>query len=100
MLMTNFNDDRDEVHIAISDIKFNSYLQVLFKYLRESKIPYYWNYKYNLKKSLSKANVSNVKFIIIIGEDEFKNNYFTIKNLNSGNQTLSKLKDINKNLNE
>ena len=31
----------------------------LQKYLSENRISYYWNYKYNLKKSFTKANTSH-----------------------------------------
>jgi len=46
------------------------------------------DYKYNLKKSLSKASEAKAKHMIIIGEDEYKENKFTIKNLKTGEQNL------------
>ena len=48
----------------------------------------------------SKANLDNAKTIIIIGENEYKNNFFTLKKLNSGEQFELKLDEINKFLND
>lgn len=41
---------------------------------------------WKLKKTLDYANKMNIPYVIIIGEDEIKNNLFTIKELISGNQ--------------
>ena len=73
---------------------------MITKYLIQNEFPYHWNFKYNLKKSLSKANLDNAKTIIIIGENEYKNNFFTLKKLNSGEQFELKLDEINKFLND
>ena len=54
------------------------------KLFKKNNITFYWNYKYNLKKSLSKANSKNAKYVIIIGEDEFKNDTLYIKKLSTG----------------
>ena len=86
-------DNSNNVHLAITDEKFKNHLLKIAKYLTENKILFFWNYKYNLKKSLSKANSDKAKFAIIIGEEEFNKDIFTIKNLNTGNQSQL---DINK----
>ena len=73
---------------------------VLQKYLFENRISYYWNYKYNLKKSFTKANTSSASYIIIIGENEFNGDFFTIKNLMNGEQKELKLNQIFNHLND
>ena len=49
-------------------------------------MPVYFDYKYNLKKSLAYANKKEAKFAIIIGEVEFKGKCYTLKDLNNSNQ--------------
>ena len=70
------------------------------KYLTENRISYYWNYKYNLKKSFTKANTSSAPYIIIIGENEFNGDFFTIKNLTTGEQKELRLNQILNHLND
>ena len=88
------------IHIAVTNQKFKDYFLYLQKYLSENKISYYWNYKYNLKKSFTKANTSSATHIIIIGENEFNGNFFTIKNLMTGEQKELKLNQIFHHLND
>ena len=82
------------VHIAVTNEKFTDYFLYLQKYLFKNRISHYWNYKYNLKKSFTKANSSSASYIIIIGENEFNGNFFTIKNLMTGEQKELKLNQI------
>ncbi len=88
------------VHIAVTNEKFTDYFLYLQKYLSEYRISYYWNYKYNLKKSFTKANISSASYIIIIGENEFNGDFFTIKNLMTGEQKELKLNQIFNHLND
>ena len=88
------------VHIAVTNEKFTDYFLYLQKYLSEYRISYYWNYKYNLKKSFTKANTSSASYIIIIGENEFNGDFFTIKNLTTGQQKELKLNQISNHLND
>ena len=85
-MMNNIKEESCAVHLAITDQKFNNQIMKIINYLKNNKIPFFWNYKYNLKKSLTKANSSKAKFIIIIGEEEFKNDIYTVKKLKSGDQ--------------
>ena len=96
MLMNKSNDIKTDVHLAIFDSKFKDHLIKVTKYLRDNKIKFYWNYKYNFKKSLSKASSENAKYIIIIGESEFRNNFYTLKNLDNGEQFEIKMSEIEK----
>ncbi len=85
------------VHIAINNQKYTNHFLKLTNYLKENNILYYWNYKYNLKKSLSKANAHKANFVIIIGEEEYKKNYYTVKKLDTGKQfeiNISNLKNF------
>ena len=68
------------------DQKFKVYgLDVLNK-LRNNNIEVHFDYKYNLKKSLSDANQNKFEYVVIIGENEAKNDLCTFKNLNKNSQ--------------
>ena len=43
-------------------------------------------HKINIKKSLKHANDVKIKFAVIVGELEVKNNNYTLKNLFDGTQ--------------
>ena len=47
-----------------------------------------------LKKAMNNANREKVDKVIIIGEDELKNNSVTLKDMVTGNQELVKIEDI------
>ena len=52
-----------------------------------------------LKKGLEYANKESIPFVIILGEDEIKNNSFTVKNMinnSSFNVKLTKLDELKK----
>ena len=94
MLMEYNNTENNSVHLAITDENYKSHLIKLINYLNENNIPYNWNYKYNLKKSLSKNKKMNSKKIIIIGQKEFEENCYTLKNLLSGKQIECKIEKL------
>ena len=100
MLMNNIKDNSKILHIAINDEKFKNHLLKLIKTLKENNIKFYWNYKYNLKKSLQKANREKITNIIIIGENEYNKDFYTLKKLDKGNQFEIKLNDLNKYIND
>ena len=100
LLMESEKEINSSAHIAVTEEKFTDYFLNLQKYLSENKISYYWNYKYNLKKSFAKANNSSASYIIIIGENEFNGNFYTIKNLVTGEQKELKLNQISNHLND
>tara|TARA_B100000161_G_scaffold209094_1_gene153943 strand:- start:130 stop:1293 length:1164 start_codon:yes stop_codon:yes gene_type:complete len=100
MLMEEINVDEPRIHIAISDEKFKNHLIKIINYFRKNEIIFFWNYKYNLKKSLSKANFKNADFVVIIGENEFNNNFYTLKQLSTGNQFELDIDNIKKFLND
>ena len=49
---------------------------------------------FNLKKSLKYANKINVKIALIIGDEEFKKNKISYKNLESGSQLTLTEKEL------
>ena len=75
-----------DIHLAILDPKYKIHALKIYNFLIKNNFSIYWNYKYNLKKSLSLANEKNAKYIVIVGENEKTNNNFSIKNLSNGNQ--------------
>ena len=100
MLMETNNNSLCKVHLAITDKKYNSHVQKIMNVLRKNNISFYWNYKYNIKKSLSKANANKIEYAILIGEDEFNNNYYSVRNLNTGKQSQLIESEIIKYLND
>ena len=100
LLMDNENEINKEIHLAITDAKFKNQLLKIIKYFSKNQIAFYWNYKFNLKKSLSKANLKKANFVVIIGENEFNNNFFTIKNLRTGEQFEKNIDDIKNFIND
>ena len=92
--------NNSSIHIAVTNQKFTDYFLHLQKYLSKNRISYYWNYKFNLKKSFTKANTSSASHIIIIGENEYSGNFFTIKNLITSEQKELKLNQISNHLND
>ena len=100
MLMNLNYNSLCKVHIAITNKKYNPHIQKIMNFLRKNNISFYWNYKYNIKKSLSKANSKKIGYVILIGEDEFNNNYYSVRNLNTGKQSQLKESEIIKYLND
>ena len=73
-------------HLILIDEKVKNYGIETLKKLTEKGLSVYFDYKYNLKKSLAYANKKEAKFAIIIGEDELKGKSYTLKDLNNSNQ--------------
>ena len=82
------------VQVIILDEKYIEFGIHLINTLRENNIKTTFNYKYNLKKSLSNASVSKVSYAVIIGENEFKNNNYTFKKLDEGTQDIISLEEM------
>ena len=66
----------------------------LINELRKKNIKTTFDYKYNLKKSLKKANLNNTSYVLIIGETEFNNKSYSIKNLSDGKQKELSLNEV------
>ena len=62
--------------------------------LRESNLNVQINIEdQKIGKKFKYANNINVKYVIIIGEDEIKNNVVTVKNMETGNQETVKIEE-------
>tara|TARA_Y100001970_G_scaffold64725_1_gene82851 strand:- start:4922 stop:6154 length:1233 start_codon:yes stop_codon:yes gene_type:complete len=86
LLMKDILQKETHIHLAILNENFKIHAIKIYNFLIQNNFSVYWNYKYNLKKSLSLASEKKANFLIIIGENEIINNNFTIKNLSSGEQ--------------
>jgi len=75
-----------KTHLIIIKEDFRTYGLDLLNKLRKNNIPVFFDYKYNLKKSLSFASSVNARYAIIIGEEEVHNNSYTIKDLKKNSQ--------------
>ena len=47
-----------------------------------------------LKKQLSYANTKKIKYVVLLGDEEFKNEEFILKNMNKGTQENYKISQI------
>ena len=80
--------------MAIKNPTYKKHALEIYNFLIKNNFPVYWNYKYNLKKSLSLASEEKAQYIIIVGEKEKTNNNFSLKNLISGEQKIVDLNNI------
>ena len=97
LLMKDVPNEESNIHIAILDPSFKIHAIKVFNFLIKNDFSVYWNYKYNLKKSLSLANENKASYLIIVGENEKINNNYSVKDLTNGKQvtvTIDKITDI------
>ena len=86
-------------HLIVIDESIKKYGVLALKKLHENHIPVFWDYRFNLKKSLAFANDKKAEFVIIIGEEEYKNNNYTLKNLSDKSQQTLSLEELIQQLN-
>lgn len=77
---------QQKTHLIVMKEDFRSYGLNILNKLRKNNIPVFFDYKYNLKKSLSFASNVNARYAIIIGEEEVKKHSYTIKDLKKNTQ--------------
>ena len=94
LLMNDVNVITEDIHLCIKDPSLKKHALKIYDYLTNNNFSVYWNYKYNLKKSLSLASEKKVKYVIIVGKEEEKNNNYILKNLSNGEQKDINLNDI------
>jgi len=94
LLMNDIKTTNKDIHLAILDPDYRSHAIKVYDLLIANNYSVYWNYKYNLKKSLSIANEKKANYIIIVGENEYKKNNFSIKNLFNGDQEIRDMSNI------
>ena len=94
LLMKDNIQKESHIHLAILNPGFRTHAIKVYDFLIQNNFSVYWNYKYNLKKSLSLASEKKANYLIIIGENEKINNNFSIKNLSTGEQVSLNIDDI------
>ena len=94
LLMDNVVNLNQYIHFAILDPKYKMHALKAYDFLIKNNYSVYWNYKFNLKKSLSIANEKNANYVVIIGESENINDNFSVKNLKNGNQEIKNLSNL------
>ena len=94
LLMNDVNVITEDIHLCIKDPSLKKHALKIYDYLTKNNFSVYWNYKYNLKKSLSLASEKKVKYVIIVGEEEENNNNYILKNLSNGEQKAINLNDV------
>ena len=94
MLMEDEIEKENKIHLIIMQTDYREYGFKIANKLRDQNINVFFDYKYNLKKSLSNANQHHAKYALIIGEHEFEKNLCTIKYLDKNIQETKKIKDI------
>ena len=94
LLMNDVNVITEDIHLCIKDRSLKKHALKIYDYLTKNNFSVYWNYKYNLKKSLSLASEKKVKYVIIVGEEEEKNNNYILKNLSNGEQKVVNLNNV------
>jgi len=98
MLMDEIKSAQKTIHLIIMNESFRAYGLKVANELRKKNINIYFDYKYNVKKSLSYANQLGARYAIIIGEEEVKNNLYTLKDLNKNIQKKKNMENIIKDL--
>jgi histidyl-tRNA synthetase len=94
MLMDDLIENKKKVHFVIMDESYKNYGLKVINELRKNNIEVHFDYKYNIKKSLSIANQLNHEYAVIIGENELINNQCTIKNLNKNFQKTISIDEL------
>ena len=86
LLMNYKTPVKDKIYFIIMEKKFQIYGLNILNKLRNKNLKVHFDYKYNLKKSLSLANQEKAKYVVIVGENEVNNNLCTLKNLDQNYQ--------------
>ncbi|MCX7954028.1 MAG: histidine--tRNA ligase [Bacteroidales bacterium] len=85
-----------KVLVICMDQKFIKYSLTIASKLRNLNIPVevYPDIDVKLKKQLSFANNKGYKYVLLIGENEYKNNAVTLKDMYSGNQQTLEIEEV------
>ena len=94
LLINDVNVITEDIHLCIKDPSLKKHALKIYDYLTKNNFSVYWNYKYNLKKSLSIASEKKVRYVIIVGEEEEKYNNYILKNLSNGEQKVLNLNNV------
>ena len=94
LLLDNIDKKNPLVQLITIDEQSKEYGLNLFISLRRLKIKTRYDHRTNVKKSLKHANEEKIKFAIIVGESEVKNNNYTLKNLFDGTQHIFSFEEL------
>ncbi|MCI8277198.1 MAG: histidine--tRNA ligase [Clostridia bacterium] len=99
ILKSNQNNKKTNTTVYIIPMKNNTYAMKVAGYLRDKNInvDIEMNNK-KMKKALDYANSEEIPFVIIIGEEELKENKVVLKNMKTGAQMKVKIENIEENL--
>ncbi len=99
ILKSNQNNKKTNTTVYIIPMKNNTYAMKVAGYLRDKNInvDIEMNNK-KIKKALEYANSEEIPFVIIIGEEELKENKVVLKNMKTGAQMKVKIENIEENL--
>lgn len=99
ILKSNQNNKKTNTTVYIIPMKNNIYAMKVAGYLRDKNInvDIEMNNK-KMKKALDYANSEEIPFVIIIGEEELKENKVVLKNMKTGAQMKVKIENIEENL--
>ncbi|MDC0192059.1 histidine--tRNA ligase [Alphaproteobacteria bacterium] len=98
MLMDDIKSLQKTIHLITINESFREYGLNVANQLRRKNINIHFDYKYNLKKSLSYASKLGARYAIIIGEEEVQKNLCTLKDLNRNIQEKKTIENIIKDL--
>jgi histidyl-tRNA synthetase len=88
-------ENAPDYYVVSQSIEYIHYVNKIASILREKGKSVLTDVsRKSLKAQLRDANKLNVSAVIIIGEDEFKNNQFTLKNLNTSEQKILEFNSI------
>ena len=94
MLLDEKKSNQIKAQLIIIDEKYKKYGFKIANQFRKNNINVHFDYRYNLKKSLSVASNLGFQYAIIIGENEFNNNICTIKFLKTNTQITNSIENI------
>jgi histidyl-tRNA synthetase len=95
ILASKKNTTQKQAAIIVSDDKYLDYALKISEHLYKKKIANeIYADKPDIKKGLQKANKDNIKVTYIIGDEEFKNNKVSVKNLETGKQKTVEINGI------
>jgi len=93
-------EEANKVLVTVFDLKYATNSIKICEKLRNSGIicELFTDYSQKIGKQFKYADKKDIKKVVIIGEDEAKNNTYTLKDLSSGQQETLNLKDLIKKL--
>ena len=92
-------NDLSKIHLIIVDKSLKEYSLRLLKDLSKNNVPVYCDYRYNIKKALSFASEQKAKYAIILGQEEFDQKKYTLKNLSDSSQKMLSYEELFKKIN-